>query len=115
MRRIDREAMARAIAELRAESDQERERIDGMLAREPWERVGAFAAYCRQDTNLKLKPWMTPPCWVRDIDGTPADGDDGVMGRYAAAVLLQRMLAAGLSRYEPDPVGAFERAEARPA
>jgi hypothetical protein len=38
-----------------------------------------------------------------------------VMGRAAAAELLRRMLAAGLSRYEPDPVNALARVEAERA
>jgi hypothetical protein len=37
------------------------------------------------------------------------------MGRRAAAELLRRLLAAGLSRYEPDPVNALERLEAERA
>jgi hypothetical protein len=37
------------------------------------------------------------------------------MGRAAAAELLRRMLAAGLSRYEPDPVNALARVEAERA
>jgi hypothetical protein len=40
------------------------------------------------------------------------DGADGpIFGRRAAAELLRRMLAAGLSRYEPDPIAALEAAE----
>jgi hypothetical protein len=31
---------------------------------------------------------------------------------YEAHVLLQRLLNAGLSRYEPDPIGALERVAA---
>jgi hypothetical protein len=34
------------------------------------------------------------------------------MGRAAAAELLRRLLAAGLSRYEPDPLRALARIEA---
>jgi hypothetical protein len=44
---------------------------------------------------------------------TDDDSDYGpVMGRAAAAELLRRLLAAGLSRYEPDPVNALTRVEA---
>ena len=38
-----------------------------------------------------------------------------VMGRAAAAELLRRLLAAGFSRYEPDPVNALARVEAERA
>jgi hypothetical protein len=43
--------------------------------------------------------------------GSPPDH----RGEHRAAGLLQRMLALGIWRFEPDPVGAIERAEARPA
>ena len=42
------------------------------------------------------------------------DDDDGlgpVGGRKAAAELLRRLLAAGLSRFEPDRLSALERVE----
>jgi hypothetical protein len=42
-----------------------------------------------------------------------AAGDNGVMGRYAAATLLKRMLDAGISFYEPDPRTALEKAKPR--
>jgi hypothetical protein len=47
---------------------------------------------------------------------TDDDSEYGpVMGRAAAAELLRRLLAAGLSRYEPDPVNALARVEAERA
>ena len=33
-------------------------------------------------------------------------------GKRSAALLLQRLLDAGLSRWEPDPLGALARIEA---
>ena len=33
---------------------------------------------------------------------------DDPHGNYAAAVLLKRLLAAGLSRYEPNPLDALK-------
>jgi hypothetical protein len=59
--------------------------------------------------NLHLKPWQRPPCWVENMEADLAGGDNGVMGRYAAATLLKRMLDAGIS----DPRTALEKAKPR--
>jgi hypothetical protein len=82
-----------------------------MLARESFEEVGKFAAYSMQCDTLRLRPWQYPPCWVRpDVDYSSAD--DETHGRPAAATLLRKMLAAGVSRYHPDPIRAIEEATA---
>jgi hypothetical protein len=74
--------------------------------------VALFAAYGAQGDALHLKSWQPPPCWVEIGDGEIAP----VLGRRAAAEeLLRRMLAAGLSRYEPDPIGALARVAAERA
>jgi hypothetical protein len=106
---VDREALTRALKMARAESDLERERFDREVAERGWQHAAETAAYHCQDTALRLKPWQPPPCWIRDLEGDLAAGDDGVSGRYAAAKLTQRLLQAGLSRFEPDPLGALER------
>jgi hypothetical protein len=62
--------------------------------------------------SLRLKPWQPVPCWIHDIETTLAAGDDGIMGRYAAALLLKKMLALGISRFHPYPIAAIERAAA---
>jgi hypothetical protein len=109
LRAIDREALERAIAIDRQRDLATRQQIDEKLEREPWREVAEFAAYGCQCTALHLKPWQPPPCWAHPDDG---DGEYGpVMGRRAAAELLRRLLAAGLSRYEPDPVKALDRVE----
>ena len=109
--KTDREAMERAIALVRAESRQEHERVDEMVAKEGWERAARYCCYARQDIALHLKPWMTPPCWLRtDADVAAALAQPyGVDGKRAAGELVQRLLANGLSRYEPDPLRALER------
>jgi hypothetical protein len=64
-----------------------------------WEEVAEAAAYHFQIERLELKPWEDPPC-LGDEDGNgPAD------------VLLRRMLAAGISRYHPDPLAALREAK----
>jgi hypothetical protein len=112
---VDREALARALKLAQAESEQEREHFDCMLIEKGWRWAAETAAYVRQSAALKLRPWQPPPCWIRDLEGDLAAGDDGISGRYAAAKLTRRLLAAGLSRFEPDPIAALEAAEAQRA
>ena len=57
------------------------------------------AAYRAQRKNLGLKPWQEPPC--------VADPDDPDERDKAAQALLRRMLAAGISRWEHDPLRAL--------
>jgi Arc/MetJ family transcription regulator len=111
--KTDREAMERAIALVRAESRQESERVDEMVAKEGWKRAARYCCYARQDIALHLKPWMTPPCWLRTDDDVAAALAQpyGVDGKRAAGELVQRLLVNGLSRYEPDPLRALEQAE----
>jgi hypothetical protein len=79
--------------------------LDAKLAGETWLEVAAFAAHACQCRALHLKPWETPPCSVADMDD-----DAGAPGR-----LLHRMLAVGLSKYEPDPLAALDHAAQAPA
>ena len=85
--------------------------IADKLASEPWEDVGEFASYSAQCRALRLRPWQFPPCWIDDIPAALNDPEPH-RGLRTAGELLQRMLAAGLSRYEPDPLKALEAAEA---
>jgi hypothetical protein len=55
--------------------------------------------------SLHLKPWQEPPCWAGD--DKPVDRD-GTHGRAAAWALRRKLIKAGLSMYEPDPVAALE-------
>jgi hypothetical protein len=58
-------------------------------------------------------PWraVIPPRPVITSTSTTTDSGDQ-RGLREAGEVLQRLLRAGLSRYEPDPLGALERAEA---
>jgi hypothetical protein len=107
----DIDAMTRAIEMCRAEGAGRHRQIDAKLKDEKWARVGRFASYCSQTTTLRLEPWETPPIWIRDIDAALHAPDDARRVRDAAR-LLQKMLALGISRYEPSPMKAIERAEA---
>lgn len=109
---VDRDAMTRAIETTRKESPARRRQVDSFLSSRPWERVGRFCTFSCQMDALHLDPWETPPVWIRDIDAALNAPDDA---RHipGSARLLQRMLALGLSRYEPTPLQAMEQAEQR--
>jgi hypothetical protein len=86
--------------------------IDAKLRDEPWQQVAEFCACHCQRQSLQLKPWQPPPCLLEDFEADIAAGDDGIMGRYAAAQLLKKMLEAGISFYEPNPLAALKKAKA---
>jgi hypothetical protein len=91
----------------KAESAGRRRQIEDKQRTEPWEEVAIFAAYCCQREALSLKPWQEPPMHAgadRPLDSSP------LMGHVAAWELRRRLLAAGLSVFEPDPVRALEKA-----
>jgi hypothetical protein len=108
---LDKAACERAIAMMQAEpaGSHGRVLIDALLARGgSFEEIGKTAAFHCQSQNLRLKPWQPPPMEVTPrVDGV----DDGNMGWHRAQQLAYRLLAAGLSKYEPDPVATLERAE----
>jgi hypothetical protein len=106
---VDREALERAIVLARQESPGRRDQIDSMLRERDWLDVAKFCAYCCQDTELKLKPWEIVPCWIDDIDQHVALPDLGQ--RRRAIRLLRKLLALGLSKFEPTPLAALEHAE----
>jgi hypothetical protein len=64
-----------------------------------WEEVAEFAANICQTTSLNLRPWEFPPCRAKDGD---------------ALKLRDRMVAAGVSIWHPDPIAALRKAEAPP-
>lgn len=107
--KIDREALERALAKALANADDEpgrREQMEDKL-KEDWFEAATFAAYGCQCRALGLKPWQSPPMYGAAYPGHDAHAD--------AAMLLRRLLDAGLSRYEPDPIGALAAIEAKKA
>jgi hypothetical protein len=118
MKRIDREALRRAIEEQRQQGGEEQRQIEQKLRDEPFEEAGAFACYACQDRNLKLQPWQWPPCWLRTDAAvkqamTVPYGD--YSGQREAAELVLRLRAVGLSYLEPNPLAAIEAAKAAEA
>jgi len=113
---VDREALERAVEMKRTKASlAERKQIAHMLAEQPWLEVAKFAAYCCQCDSIRPKLWQPVPCWIDDVEATLAAGDDKIYGYFRATKLLKRMLAAGLSRYEPNPLAALETAEVLPS
>jgi hypothetical protein len=110
----DKAALELAIDLARKGDRTSQQQIDAMLKERPWQDVAEFAAYGCQCDALRLKPWQPPPCWAEVDD---QDNEAGpISGHKAAAELLRRMLALGISRWHPDPLAAIETAEAeRPA
>lgn len=98
----DLDALQRAMERARKRDRFRAQQIDAKLLDEAWCDVAEFAAYGCQIEALGLKPWETPPMYG-DVDGA----------QPAAAALLQKMLAAGLSRWEPDPMAALARKRRR--
>ena len=109
MRRVDQDALRRALEMAKAQSPGRREQIDAKLADEPWENVAAFAASCCQSRNLHLKPWECPPCDA----GPTADGRDYENAPKAIA-MKERLEASGLSVYEPLAAHLRQRVERGP-
>lgn len=110
--RTDRLALKASLTAARTEDAGRARQIDGMLADgRAWSEVAKFASYCAQADALHLQPWEFPPVWINDLDQALNATPDDARHIRNAALLLQRMLAAGISRWHPDPVAACEAAE----
>jgi hypothetical protein len=112
---VDRLALDRAIQLTLAEEDQGRvEQVQSMLKERSWGEVALFCAYHQQGRNLCIKPWEYTPCWIEpdEVDAIIACRQDGQ--QYGAAKLLKRMLAAGLSAFDPTPLQSLARTTAAP-
>jgi len=109
----DMDALTRAVAEQRARGGERKRQIENMLATRTWVEAAKFAAYSQQNLHLQIKPWEVVPCEVgpddRDFPG------DEMRHVGSAARLVRRLLAAGLSKYEGDPLAALERAKSAAA
>ena len=99
--KVDRDALQRAVNVRYVSVKGKIELLEALAARSRRE-VAERAAYSCQIKALKLRPWESPPCWGAGFHSTPQ-----------AAQLLDRLLAAGLSMWEPDPIAALAKAEAK--
>ena len=96
----DQDALDRCL-QLRLADPERRQQTERMLAADGWLRTARFCSYSLQRRNLRLKPWQAAPCLVREHDPRDADG----------RALAERLIAAGRSIFEPDPVGALAELE----
>jgi hypothetical protein len=113
---VDREALERAI-EIARSDPEERETIDRLMKEQGWYVAAHQAVYHCQRELIRPRLWQPMPYDIdpAQVEAIIARGPDGLAGEYQAARLLRRMLRAGLSRYEPDPIRALERAKERAA
>ncbi len=81
-------------------------------------RGGELLRVCQQNNALHLKPWQSPPCHIDadEIDailarGPPSPQNMEADKKYGGALLLRRMLAAGLSAYDPTPLESLAAAK----
>lgn len=106
-------AMTRAIGTVRSWGSEYDAQITEKITEDSWDVAGRFCAIWAQGRKLQCKPWQICPAGLRDIDAALAEPPDDYRGLHNAALLLQRMLAAGVSKFDPDPIAALEAAEAR--
>jgi hypothetical protein len=108
---VDRDALERALAIMlrhRERGGDFKRRLDER--QEPWADIARHAATSCQIASMGLKPWQVAPCEV-EINQTDARGYEHRSIRNAS-MILERLLSAGLSRWEPDPPGALARVAA---
>ncbi|MCA1390778.1 hypothetical protein I6F20_17060 [Bradyrhizobium sp. IC3123] len=106
---LDRVALGRAIEMYRTTFPTLRPHIDRQLAEgKDRDEVGRYCAHYLQVWNLRIGPWLVPPCAVNP--DAAARGENR-LGEVDAMRLQRRMLAAGLSKYEGHPMAALEQAE----
>ena len=68
-----------------------------------------FARHSSQSESLQQMSWQIAPLWVGDLDAALREPFGDPRGEREAAELLQRMLAVGLSKFEPDPLHTLDR------
>ena len=102
--RIDRDALERALVMACRESPEQAAHYEEMLRHKPWQEVCESAVYSMQLKTLRLKPWQCPPCDCRSDEIGLGYGNS-----RGEVLLRRRMLKAGVSLYEPDPIAALEK------
>jgi hypothetical protein len=95
----DLDAMRRAIEWVRAKRLDDVEQVNDKLRHEGFEAAGEFAADRAQCESLHLRPWETSPCNIWGYH------------QSSAIELRDRLLAAGISIFEPDPMRALAEVE----
>jgi hypothetical protein len=103
---VDREALTRALEIARAESPADREALDQLEKAEGWLVAAQQGVYDCQRSLTAPRLWQPLPMDINpaEVASIIARGPDNLGGEYAAARLLKKMLRAGLSRFEPEPL-----------
>jgi hypothetical protein len=109
---LDRAALERCIPVARGIEPIISRAISDILARDGWEEAAHYACHYCQVTSLNLMPFETPPAHMNLAAGLRLPFNSKNRERESAE-LLKRMLAAGVSKYEPDPLSALKQAEQR--
>ena len=108
---LDVEALNRALRmSLDGEDREQARRTREQLEEFGWFEAATSAAHYQQYRALGLSPWLRPPCEFTE------DGDPHNQNREcdnAPIKLLKRMLAHGLSRWEPSPIAAIAAKQKR--
>jgi hypothetical protein len=87
---VDLDAMRRSLAKaMESKEPGRRELFESLLRKNSWVYVAKYASYHVQMRSLGLFPWQSPPA---NLYGDAAESD----------ALLDRMIAAGISPWEPD-------------
>ena len=108
MTRKDKDALKRALVMVETVDAEIAQRIK---AHSTWQEAAERAAFFCQMRLLHLRPWMTPPMLSHD----QIDPQGGYGGTEQEVGLRRKMLALGLSLYEPNPLAAIAEAEAKTA
>jgi hypothetical protein len=101
---LDRIAFEKAIAWVRQHGEPIEVRAIETMLRQGLAAAGEHASYTAQCRTLRLRPWQCPPCHAGDEVAVDIYGR-----RPGELELRDRLVSAGLSVYEPDPVSALAR------
>ena len=106
----DLEALDRALDMVLTGKDRDRAEQVQDIAGDDWFGAASLAAYDLQCKHLQLRSWEDPPLFVN------ADEIDAILSQpghsqLAAAKLLKRMLAAGVSKFDPTPLDSIAAAK----
>ena len=99
MTQVDYAALVLALEQTCQVEPDRRAQITEKLQTEGWQATAEFCASLRQSEALQLRPWQQPPCDIDPELTAPPDAE--------AVELLRCMLAAGVSRWHPDPLAAL--------
>jgi hypothetical protein len=102
MRKVDRDALTRALAMVRTLDPIIVQAVESLL-KTSWQEAAEYACYHCQMKSLQLRPWQAPP--LRSDDAVDPAGLYGA--REQEVALRQRMIALGISIFEPDPLAAI--------